>query len=135
VPELARRFSLCVKTAGEVTIIPEYLRQALHSVAADYQATNGHRLYLCVAYDPFDELEHAIQRRTGNECLANFLWIPQPLDLVIRTGGSNLISNFLPLQAGFSRLHFSQKLFTDFTPSDLQQVLSEFGEHARLYGE
>ena len=134
-PKLARKFNLQVIVAGKLATTPDYLQQPLQSAESEFSANAGRRLYLCVAYDPFDELEQAIEKRSGATCLANFLWVSEPIDLVIRTGGSNLISNFLPLQAGFARLHFSTKLFPDFTTSDLEQVLREFSDHTRLYGE
>jgi undecaprenyl diphosphate synthase len=134
-PDLIRQFKVRVRIAGRVEILPHYLRETLLALNSDTETNEGRRLYLCVAYDPFDEIEHAIQKRVGNDCLANSFWVPEPIDLVIRTGGANVISNFLPLQTAFARLFFLAKLFNDVTTNDLRQVLNEFRGHTRLYGE
>ena len=92
-------------------------------------------LGLCFAYDPFDEVEHALLSRKGDDPLANHFWIPEPLDLVIRTGDANLISNFLPLQSGFARLYFTGELFNDLAIEQVQRILNEFTTLSRHFGE
>lgn len=134
-PGLVSRFGVNVSIIGNVSRLPKYFHRVLDGVAGEHASRATRQLNLCLAYDPFDEIEHAFQKRTGSSCLANFLWISQPLDLVIRTGSASLISNFLPLQAGFARLYFSEKMFNDFTTNDLDYVLRSFAEKERLYGE
>jgi undecaprenyl diphosphate synthase len=134
-PGLVRRFDARVSIVGNVSRLPEYFRRVLDNIPGKQLSTATRRLNLCFAYDPFDEIEHALQQRKESNCLANYLWISQPLDLVIRTGSANLISNFLPLQAGFARLYFSDKMFNDFTVNDFDQVLDSFAGEERLYGE
>ena len=63
-----------------------------------------------------------------------FLQVTTPVDLIIRPGGTQLLSNFLPLQSGFARLFFSDKLFNDFTLEDLQCVLDDFAGLDRRFG-
>lgn len=63
-------------------------------------------------------------------CLSD---LPQ-LDLLIRTGGEVRISNFLLWQAAYAELLFSDKLWPDFTNTDLQESIKEFSRRQRRFG-
>ena len=59
--------------------------------------------------------------------------VPDP-DLMIRTGGEMRISNFLLWQAAYAEFFFVDRLWPDFTKSDLEAALVEFGRRERRYG-
>jgi undecaprenyl diphosphate synthase len=59
--------------------------------------------------------------------------IPDP-DLVIRTSGEARTSNFLPWQAAYAEYEFTETLWPDFTPAELGQILSRFGNRERRFG-
>lgn len=60
-------------------------------------------------------------------------YAPDP-DLVIRTGGESRISNFLLWQTAYSELYFSDTLWPDFTPGQLNDVIAWYGQRDRRYG-
>lgn len=57
-----------------------------------------------------------------------------PVDLLIRTGGDQRSSNFLIWQAAYSEYWFTDKLWPDFKPEDLEAALSDFGSRNRRWG-
>ena len=57
------------------------------------------------------------------------------VDLLIRTSGEMRISNFLPWQLAYSELHFSDKLWPDFTETDLEQALADYKQRHRRFGK
>ncbi len=59
--------------------------------------------------------------------------IPDP-DVMIRTGGEMRVSNFLLWQAAYAEFFFIDRLWPDFTKSDLEAALVEFGRRERRYG-
>ncbi len=59
--------------------------------------------------------------------------LPDP-DLVIRTSGETRTSNFLPWQAAYAEYEFTQTLWPDFTPAELDEILSRFGNRERRFG-
>jgi undecaprenyl diphosphate synthase len=59
--------------------------------------------------------------------------LPEP-DLFIRTGGECRISNFLLWQLAYSELHFSDVLWPDFGPPQLELAVREFARRERRYG-
>jgi undecaprenyl diphosphate synthase len=59
--------------------------------------------------------------------------LPDP-DLLIRTSGEYRISNFLMWQLAYSELYFTDVLWPDFGPEDLQKAVTEFQKRERRYG-
>ena len=57
-----------------------------------------------------------------------------PLDLLIRTSGEVRLSNFLLWQSAYAELYFTDKLWPDFAPADLQAALDQFARRERRYG-
>lgn len=59
--------------------------------------------------------------------------LPDP-DLVIRTSGETRTSNFLLWQTAYSEYEFTPTLWPDFTPAELERILSRFGNRERRFG-
>ena len=57
-----------------------------------------------------------------------------PLDLLIRTSGELRLSNFLLWQAAYAELWFTDVLWPDFKPADLEQALAAYLVRERRYG-
>lgn len=55
-------------------------------------------------------------------------------DLIIRTGGENRLSGFLPWQSVYAEFIFTKTLFPDFTPQQLDLALEEFAKRDRRFG-
>lgn len=68
-----------------------------------------------------------------NEYLDTFL-IGEP-DLIIRTGGEKRLSGFMLWQSEYSELYFTDTLFPDFLPEELNKALSEFKSRERRFGK
>ncbi len=62
------------------------------------------------------------------------LWTSD-LDLIIRTGKEQRISNFLIWQGAYSELYFSKKYWPDFTEKDLDMILRDFARRQRRFGK
>ncbi len=59
--------------------------------------------------------------------------IPEP-DLLIRTGNTKRLSNFLLWQLAYSEIYFEKKLWPDFTESDYGKILEKFKKTKRNFG-
>jgi len=57
------------------------------------------------------------------------------VDLLIRTGGEQRISNFLLWQCAYSELYFTDVLWPDFGESELNTAMSWYGERTRRFGK
>tara|TARA_B100001540_G_scaffold269046_1_gene251504 strand:+ start:586 stop:1260 length:675 start_codon:yes stop_codon:yes gene_type:complete len=59
--------------------------------------------------------------------------IPDP-DLLIRTGNTHRLSNFLLWQISYSEIFFEKKLWPDFNEKDYNKILKKFRKTKRNYG-
>ena len=59
--------------------------------------------------------------------------IPDP-DLIIRTGGEQRLSGYLPWQSVYAELYFTPILFPDFSPQELNKALVEYNHRDRRFG-
>jgi len=59
---------------------------------------------------------------------------PDP-DLLIRTGNTNRLSNFLLWQAAYSEIFFVKKLWPDFSYKDYNKILLKFEKTKRNFGK
>ena len=59
--------------------------------------------------------------------------IPDP-DLLIRTGNTQRLSNFLLWQLAYSEIFFEKKLWPDFNENDYNRVLTKFKKIKRNFG-
>ena len=59
--------------------------------------------------------------------------IPDP-DILIRTGNTNRLSNFLLWQIAYSEIFFEKKLWPDFNENDYLKILNKFKIIKRNFG-
>jgi len=59
--------------------------------------------------------------------------IPDP-DLLIRTGNTKRLSNFLLWQIAYTEIFFEKKLWPDFNEKDFNKILKRFKKTKRNYG-
>ena len=57
-----------------------------------------------------------------------------PLDLIVRTGGDLRISNFLLWQAAYAEFYFTDKLWPDLDPDDIDDIVENFTARHRRFG-
>ena len=60
--------------------------------------------------------------------------IPDP-DLLIRTGNTKRLSNFLLWQLAYSEIFFEKKLWPDFTEKDYNKIIKEYKSIKRNFGK
>ena len=60
--------------------------------------------------------------------------VPDP-DILIRTGNTNRLSNFLLWQLSYSEIFFSKKYWPDFSEEDFIKIIKKYKKIKRNYGE
>jgi undecaprenyl diphosphate synthase len=124
--------------------LPATLRQAIvDSEAATASGTRLH-LRLAVDYSAREAIYHAACRfykvtELSPESFSNVLAEVHhggstEVDLLIRTGGEQRLSDFLLWECAFAELVFTQKRWPDFTAADLEAALTEFDQRERTRG-
>lgn len=124
--------------------LPTTLRQAIaDSEAATARGTRMH-LRLAVDYSAREAIYHAACRfykvtELSPESFSNVLAEvlrggSTEVDLLIRTGGEQRLSDFLLWECAFAELVFTQKRWPDFSAGDLEAAVKEFGKRERTRG-
>ncbi len=105
-------------------------------LAAEVTTVTGKRMRLRVAvdYSARDALLEAAQARPrSREEFERLLSVP-PVDLLIRTGGEQRLSDFLLWECAYAEFHFSPKLWPDMTAQDLAVAVADFHRRTRRFG-
>jgi len=68
------------------------------------------------------------------EVISQNLWTSD-VDLIIRTGKEQRISNFLIWQAAYSELYFCPKYWPEFSEKDLDKALEDYAQRQRKFGK
>ncbi len=72
----------------------------------------------------------------SDETIFKYLKAPiNDLDLLIRTGGDQRISNFLLYHLAYSEIQFTETLWPDFTEEEFLQCLEAFSNTERRFGK
>ena len=136
-----------LKVIGDVAGFPVELQTRIR--AAEAATQNNHAITLVVAANyggQWDVVQAVKNWQAANpkndvtsltqEQLARHLstaGMPD-VDLLIRTGGEQRISNFLLWQAAYAELYFTDVLWPDFGLAELGDALKWFGARVRRYG-
>jgi undecaprenyl diphosphate synthase len=127
--------------------LPAALRQTI--AQAEALTAGGRNLHLRIAVDyssrdailraaaKAKELTVPLTRERFAHLLADVDHDPAPVrdvDLLIRTGGEQRLSDFLLWECAYAELVFSPTMWPDFDESDLLQAISEFEARERRFG-
>jgi undecaprenyl diphosphate synthase len=141
----------CLANGVRLTIVGRRDRLPAMLVAAIEEAeavtAHGRNLHLRVAidYSARDSITRAaslaagepVTRERFNELLATANHDPFPIpdvDLLVRTGGEQRLSDFLLWECAYAELHFSSTMWPDFSEQELLNALNDFGGRERRFG-
>ena len=130
-----------LKILGEKKFSKE-LNSLLNKVEKKTKHNSKIQINLALNYGSKNEIINAIKKlskkkKTINiKNLENFLYtkdIPEP-DILIRTGNTKRLSNFLLWQISYSEIFFEKKLWPDFSAKDFNKVIIKYRNTKRNYG-
>lgn len=123
--------------------------QALAKEASEMSEEFDIQANICLNYGGRDEIVRAARafaekvaagesepEELTEELFARGLYsadVPDP-DLVIRPGGETRISNYLLWQSAYSEFYFTDVLWPDFGPEELEKAIASFNGRQRRYG-
>ena len=143
------RDKIRMKIFGDLAALTEEQRELVRKTDEISQRYQGFQANICLNYGGRDEIVHAARRyaedyaagRTEGELseeqFGGYLYsagIPDP-DLLIRPGGEQRISNFLLWQCAYAEFYFTDVLWPDFTPQELDKAIAEYQRRDRRYGK
>ena len=134
-----------LSVVGRRDRLSKTLVQAIEAAEAATRHCGAMRLRIAVDYSARDAILEAA-RRVGGERIsrgrfarglaeASHDFAPVPdVDLLIRTGGEQRLSDFLLWECAYAELVFSRRLWPEFTTRDFDAAVMEFGRRERRFG-
>tara|TARA_B100000963_G_scaffold180343_1_gene156715 strand:+ start:552 stop:1226 length:675 start_codon:yes stop_codon:yes gene_type:complete len=93
----------------------------------------GSKLELVDAFKKIDKSKIKINEKNVEKYLQTKN-IPDP-DILIRTGNTKRLSNFLLWQLAYSEIFFEKKLWPAFTENDFRKIVNEYKKIKRNFGK
>ena len=127
---------------GDLSVLTPALREKITYVETLNQEYDQ-ILNIALNYGGRAEIAHAFNTLAAEgktsvteEDISNALYTVESgdPDMIVRTGGDLRISNFLLWQAAYAELYFTDKLWPDLTPADVDEMIRDFYSRKRRYG-
>jgi len=135
------KFGVKFETVGNVEGFSKKLQQTILDIKKETAHYTNLTQILALNYGSREEITKAATRLAEKgeaiteESLGNELNTPYTdIDLMIRTSGEQRLSNFLLWQLSYSEFFFTDTLWPDFTPKELNEIIEDFINRNRRFG-
>ena len=134
---------------GDLSRLSPTLQAEAYETAEKSKQYDTVQVNFCINYGGRDEILRAARafaakcaageakpEDLNEERFSNLLWsagVPDP-DLVIRPSGEERISNFLLWQSAYAEYYFTDALWPDFGPKDLDLAIAAYNKRSRRFG-
>lgn len=134
---------------GDLQRVPEEVRKEVLDMVDASKDNTGMVMSLALSYGSQDEITRAMRKiaekiaskqldpeKIDSSTINQHLYtadLPE-LDLLIRTGGDQRISNFLLWQCAYAELYFTECKWPEFTVDELRKALDAFDGRERRFG-
>ena len=131
-----------IKIIGNLNKIPSHLIKKLKKVEQITKKNTRLQINVAFNYGSRQEILHAVNKinkkklKIDEISVDNNLYtkgIPDP-DILIRTGNTHRLSNFLLWQLQYSEIFFEQKLWPDFNRNDFFKIINKYNKIKRNFG-
>ena len=131
-----------LKIIGNKKRFNNKLQKLLNESEKKTKINNKLQINLALNYGSKEELLNSIKltnknkQKISEKNIENNLYtkgIPNP-DLLIRTGNTQRLSNFLLWQLSYAEIIFEKKLWPDFTRNDFRKIIEKFRLLKRNFG-
>tara|TARA_Y100000816_G_C26027146_1_gene537560 strand:+ start:371 stop:1063 length:693 start_codon:yes stop_codon:yes gene_type:complete len=131
-----------IKVIGNTSPFPKQLKIKINNVQKKTKINKKIQINMALNYGSRQELILAIKKLKKKKLIINekniennlyTKGIPNP-DILIRTGNTRRISNFLIWQCIYSEIFFIKKMWPDFNKKDFKNILLKYKKINRNFG-
>lgn len=134
-----------LRIMGDIGRLPFATRQSVQMALKRTEKNDGVIVNIGLNYGGRDEIVRAVRRALDEgisveefdvETINSHLDTASlpPVDLLIRTGGEKRLSNFMLWQLAYTEFYFTDTLWPDFHPADLEEAIRWFNTRNRRFG-
>lgn len=128
------------RAIGDMTPFSRELKEEISNLSDLTKDNSKLKLNLAINYGAKDEILRAFSKLKERNLEANeanltaLLDESEPIDLLVRTGGEQRLSNFMLWQASYAELAFTDTFWPDFTSAELALICEKFKNTKRRFG-
>jgi undecaprenyl diphosphate synthase len=126
--------------------VSDRVRSVLENAEAKTADNAVATLGLCLNHGGHREIAEAVQRIVTSgttpetiteQTIAEVIDVPDvpPIDLLIRTGGEQRLSNFMLWRAAYAELAFTDTFWPDFSDEEFAKLLNDYAVRQRRFGK
>ena len=140
--EKLNKKKISIKFIGNKKRIKKSLVKKMSNAEKITQFNNKLKINIALNYGSRDEIINSVnilkkkKLKLNIKNLEDNLYtkkLPDP-DILIRTGNTNRLSNFMLWQIAYTEIFFEKKLWPDFTINDLKRIISKYQKIHRKFG-
>ncbi len=134
------KYGVKFETIGDLEPFSKGLRKVIDNLKEKTKNNTNLKQYIALNYGSQDEIVRAVNSlvkeniEVTTDTLTNALDLPYSIDLLIRTSGEHRLSNFLLWQVAYSEFFFTDTLWPDFSPNELDTIIDNFKNRERKFG-
>lgn len=134
---------------GDRSKLKPSLQQKMADVEKASENFDAMDCFLAINYGGRDEIKHSVQEiakmvkngeispeEIDEDLITRNLYTMEapPVDLIIRPSGELRLSNFLIWQSAYAEYYFTDILWPDFKPADLEKAVKTYSDRNRRFG-
>tara|TARA_B110000503_G_scaffold25970_1_gene40970 strand:+ start:168 stop:845 length:678 start_codon:yes stop_codon:yes gene_type:complete len=131
-----------VKFIGEINKLPIRLRKIIKNSELKTSKNSSLQVNVALNYGSKSELINSIKNirkkkiKINEKNIDNNLFTKNIIDpdILIRTGNTQRLSNFMLWQLAYTEIFFEKKLWPDFKSNDFKKILNKFKSIKRNFG-
>lgn len=135
-----------LKILGDINRFPDDIAKKTLEMMSASSKNNKINVTFALNYGGRDEILRAVKKIISDKIDVNSITedlfssyldtagVPDP-DLIIRTGGEQRTSGYLPWQSVYSELYFTPILFPDFSPKEFEKAIENYQLRQRRMGK
>jgi undecaprenyl diphosphate synthase len=132
------------RVIGDITHLPNTTKKLINELELDTANMKGLKLTFAFGYSGRTEIVQAMNQfiklhpseEVTEKALSQYMALPDldDVDLLIRTGGDQRVSNFLLWQIAYAELFFTETKWPDFTSDEFKEIIQAVSLRERRFG-
>lgn len=141
--ELLQKHQIKLQVIGDLSKLPSSLVKKIEEAMEATKNNTRMTVNIAFSYGAREEIANACQKAIDSNIkkiteknFKEFLYDSEmpDVDILVRTGGTHRISNFLLWQISYAEIYFLDKFWPDFNEEDLNQIIENYSQRTRSFG-
>jgi len=146
--ERLEKYDIRVKFIGRTHMFSEEIQKLMKQIEEKTANNSKYKINFAMAYGGREEIIDGVNdllkdvksgkinaEKINDKTFEKYLYLNSEPDLIIRTGGEQRTSNFLPWQSTYSEWIFLKKPWPEFEKKDFLTCLQDFSNRERRMGK